>query len=275
MTVFGSTGAAATKLIAGAVSVEQIVLIQSLICLVSVLPQCSTHSFNIASGDRIAIIIRGLAGLLGFYALYQAIRYIPLIEAILLRNTSPLFVPLLAFLWLKTRSPIHNLLSIVVGFIGVYLVLDMDLSKPSPGHLIGLCAGVFLALSMVSTNRLAGKYKPATILFYYYLISIIGILPFAFSGPIDLSWTDVAALLYVGFVTHIALLLYTKALSLAKATIIAPITYMSVVNAGIIGWLVWDEIPSSRSIIGMSLVIAAGILTSMLSARKNQKKMAT
>lgn len=270
MTFFGSTGAAATKLVAGTVSVEQIVLIQAIICLLCVLPQCSPKALRIEPEDRIAILIRGLAGLFGFYALYEAIRYIPLIEAILLRNASPLFVPLLAFLWLGTRSAWHNLLAIAIGFVGVYFVLGTDLSTPGPGHMIGLSAGFFLALSMVSTNRLAGNYKPGTILFYYYAISILGMLPFAFNSDISLEWQGIVALLYVGFVTHIALVLYTKALTLAKATIIAPITYLSVVNAGIIGWLVWDEIPSQSSIIGMCLVICAGIMTSLLSARRPQ-----
>lgn len=270
MTLFGSTGAAATKLVDGTVSVEQIVLIQAIICLLCVLPQCSPKSLTIAAGDRFAIFIRGMAGLLGFYALYEAIRFIPLIEAILLRNASPLFVPLLAFMWLGTRSAWHNLMAILIGFVGVYFVLGTDLSAPGPGHLVGISAGFFLALSMVSTNRLAGNYKPGTILFYYYAISIIGMLPFAFNSEISLQWQSLVALLYIGFVTHIALVLYTRSLTLAKATIIAPITYLSVVNAGIIGWLVWDEVPSQHSLIGMCLIIFAGIMTSFFSARKSK-----
>ena len=110
MSLMGSLAAAGSKLLDGKASAEQIVFFQYLICLLCVahlLP--SPHKLRIAAGDRITLVLRGLSGLLGFYALYAAIREIPLIEAVLLRNTAPFFVPLLAALWLHSKTPRHNL----------------------------------------------------------------------------------------------------------------------------------------------------------------------
>lgn len=268
MSLMGSLAAAASKLLDGKASAEQIVFFQYLICLLCVahlLP--SPEKLRIAPGDRITVLVRGLSGLLGFYALYVAIREISLIEAVLLRNTAPFFVPILAALWLHSKTPAHNLMAIGIGFVGVYLVLDPGLNSPGPGHFIGLLSGFFLAISMVSTRKLAPRYAPTTILFYYYLVSLLGITPFCLSQPLKLQADDWLILLFIGLSAHFALYLYTRALTVTKASIVAPLSYLSVIFAGIIGWVVWDQKPSATSLAGMAIVILAGVITTALSSR--------
>lgn len=268
MSLMGSAAAAASKLLDGKASAEQIVFFQYLICLLCVshlLP--SPEKLRIAPGDRITVVIRGLSGLLGFYALYVAIREISLIEAVLLRNTAPFFVPILAALWLHSKTPAHNIIAIAIGFVGVYLVLDPGLNSPGPGHFTGLLSGFFLAISMVSTRKLATRYAPTTILFYYYLVSLIGIAPFCLSQPLTLQAGDWLILLFIGLSAHLALYLYTRALTVTKASIVAPLSYLSVIFAGIIGWLLWDQKPSTTSLAGMAIVILAGVTTTALSSR--------
>lgn len=271
MTVLGSTAAAATRLLAGKATVEQIVFFQYLICLLCVahlLP--SKRKLYLAPDDRLTTLVRGVSGFLGFYFLYLAIRQIALIDAVLLRNTAPFFVPILAAIWLGSKTPLHNWIAIVIGFGGVFLVLDPTMSEPQPSHFVGLLSGFFLAVSMVTTRKLATRYTASAVLFYYYLISIACISPFIFTEPLKLAWQDWAVVLYIGISAHLALVLYTKALTLAKASIIAPLSYLSVVNAGIIGWLAWDQVPSPTGLLGMVIVILAGATTTVMSSRSPQ-----
>ncbi len=271
MTVMGSTAAAATKLLEGKASVEQIVFFQYLICLLCVshlIP--SPRKLYVAPGDRLTTLVRGASGLLGFYALYTAIRQIPLIEGVLLRNTAPFFVPILAALWLGSKTPAHNIMAIAVGFFGVFLVLQPSAGEAEFSHLIGLLSGFFLAVSMVSTSKLATRYTSSAILFYYYLISLLGILPFCFREPLQLAGFDWLVLLYIGLSAHLALFFYTRALTVTSASVVAPLSYLSVVNAGVIGWLAWGQVPSPVGLLGMAIVILAGATTTFLSSRAQQ-----
>ncbi len=79
--------------------------------------------------------------------------------------------------------------------------------------------------------------------------------------------TVIVILLFIGLSAHFALYLYTRALTVTKASIVAPLSYLSVIFAGIIGWVVWDQKPSATSLAGMAIVILAGVITTALSSR--------
>ena len=104
----------------------------------------------------------------------------PLVDAVLLANAAPLFIPLVALFWMRTPIRPAVALSLAGGFIGVILIL-----KPGPAllhnasSLIAITAALFSAVALVSVNRLSSTEKSDTILFYYFLISTIATLPFA------------------------------------------------------------------------------------------------
>jgi drug/metabolite transporter (DMT)-like permease len=68
-------------------------------------------------------------------------------------------------------------------------------------------------------------------------------------------------MLYIGVAIYIALRLYTRAYAIATASAIAPINYFAVVLAALWGWLFWDQVPDTWSLLGSALVIAGGLLT--------------
>jgi drug/metabolite transporter (DMT)-like permease len=92
-------------------------------------------------------------------------------------------------------------------------------------------------------------------------MSTAAILPFAISsmGGID-TWVWLT-LIVISIAMYSAIGLYTKAYSLAKASTIAPINYFSVLVSGLIGWMIWDEIPNLIAFFGMVLIIAGGLAT--------------
>jgi drug/metabolite transporter (DMT)-like permease len=73
----------------------------------------------------------------------------------------------------------------------------------------------------------------------------------------------------VGIAIYFTLRLYTKAYSIAPASAIAPINYFAVVLAGLWGWLIWQQVPDSWSLLGSALVICGGLLTIYLSRPEN------
>lgn len=288
MSVFGATAAACLKFIAQDLNIALICFWQSFICLivsVILLIQRSpsrtalSQKLKVDPADRLALIIRGLSGILGFLAFYYAIREIPLIDATLLRHSSPLFVPLLAWLLLRQKTNPLALIIIMVGFAGVFITLNSslnpsqivsaELTSKQTYALIGLSSAAFLALSMVSTYRLK-SYPASVILFYYFLISSLVSLPLSFGHWQLPTLIESLGVLYLGVSIYFTMYLYNKAFTLTSAAHIAPMTYLSVVHAGIIGYFIWDHTPSTDSLIGMAIVISCGLIAGTIGLRRAQ-----
>ncbi|KEQ19239.1 DMT family transporter [Endozoicomonas numazuensis] len=270
--IVASTAGAASKLISGDVPVPVIVLAQYFICLLLMLPWLLKRSASSLKTERLgAHLVRGITGWLCFYAYYQALAYIPLVEATLLRNTGPLFVPLVVWLWLKFKVPGKSWGPMLLGFAGVLLILKPDFEGISIWHIVGLTSGLFLAFSMVGTRALSSTEPSSRIMFFYFLISFLCSLPMAFlSWKVIPLWT-LPYLLYVGASICITMWLYTQAYTWARASVVAPVNYCGVVFAGLLGWWGWGHIPDTLAFVGMALVVAAGLLSIFVNSRPQKE----
>jgi drug/metabolite transporter (DMT)-like permease len=120
-------------------------------------------------------LLRAAAGVTAMYCFYYAIANIPLADAMLLKLTAPIFMPVIAVLWLQERVTGTLALGLCVGFIGVTVVLDPSLDEHglavSPIALIGLLGGVLAALAKVTVRRLSRSEPTTRIVFYFALIA--------------------------------------------------------------------------------------------------------
>lgn len=268
-TLVGSSAGAASKWISGAVPVPTIVLVQYSICLLVILPWLWRQPIHRLRTRHLKThLARGIAGWLSFYCYYEALNRISLVDAALLRNAAPLFVPLVAWLWVGALVPAKRWLPLMLGFAGIALILRPGSSDINPGHLAGLLSGATLAASMVGTRILSQTESASLIMFYYFSISAICSLPLGLYHwqPIPI-WTW-PYLLFIGLSIFLAMFLYTHAYSYAKPSVVSPISYFSVVVSGILGWLIWDHLPTSTALFGTLLVIVAGGLTLYLTAKE-------
>ncbi|MGH1373691.1 MAG: DMT family transporter [Cellvibrionaceae bacterium] len=260
----GSSAAAAGKLVSQDLSTPMIVFVQYSICLAIMLPKLLTQGPKLLITPRWKThLIRGAGGWISFFAFYSALADIPLVDANLLRNTAPLFVPLIIWLWVGQVVPKNRWIPLTLGFIGVAIIL-----RPQTGdggfnlaYLIGLSSGALLAVSMVGTRVLSHSESSSTIMLYYFLLSFLLSTPLAIANWQTIPLASWPYLLYIGLSIFIAMWLYTKAYSYAKPSIVSPISYFSVVFSGLIGWIIWGHLPSTLSVIGIMVVICAGICT--------------
>ena len=262
MVFLASTAVAATKFASTHTTTEAIVTVQYLVCTLLCLPRILRSGLDKLRTQRVGLhFFRGVAGVLGFYLFYASIAHIPLVDAMLLRQSAPLLVPLTLWLWLGERVSGRAWLPLCVGFVGIAVIL-----RPSPDglswwHAAGLASAATLAISMVATRRLASTEPTHRILFYYAVLSLATVAPFSigdFDGIGPWGWV---AILYVGVAIYWTLELYTRAYGMAPTALIAPINYFAVVLAGFWGWMFWGQIPDAWSLLGSVLVILGGLLT--------------
>ncbi len=268
-TIVASSAAAANKWISPSVPVPLIVLSQYSICLFLLAPWLVRQTKQgLKTQFWKAHLLRGVAGWLCFFTYFSALSRISLMEASLLRNAAPIFVPIVAWLWTRSQIPVSRWFPILIGLLGITLILQPDINGINSGHIFGLLSGLTLATSMVGTRILSRTDRASLILFYYILISFICSLPFAiyYWQPIPM-WT-LPYLAFNGISMLLAIWLYTKAYSYAKPSVVSPINYFSVVIAGILGWLIWQNIPNTTAVVGTFVVITAGLLTVYVSTKE-------
>jgi len=219
------------------------------------------------SSKLLLIVLRTISGLLGIYCIAEAMKMISLAETVLFNNAAPLFVPLLIWVWHKTKIPNKLWIGIVIGFIGIFIILQPGFSSLNAGLIFGLLSGLFTAMLLVLTREIA--HEPfSRILFYYYLIFWVVLLPFLFTdwtSPPPIVWLF---LVLAGVSNILAQLTFTLAMRHAPSQVVAPFIYTGVIFSGLIDWIVWYNKPTLIALLGMAVVCLGGVLTLVYSRKK-------
>jgi len=251
---------------AAALPTSVISFFQSFISLVVFLPWVLHGETNQMRTSQLSLhVLRALAGLLSQVLYFWSVKQMSLVDAVLLVNAAPLFIPLIALVWQGTRIAPAVLASLGVGFVGVVLII-----KPgpellaNPSSLIALLAAVFSAIALVTVNTLSRTDRPDTILFYYFLIASMVTAPFAAAEWKTPSLREWGLLIGVGVFMALAQLLIILAYQHATASQIAPFNYSVVIFSGLIGWIVWRDALDAVALLGILLVSAGGILSIVL-----------
>jgi drug/metabolite transporter (DMT)-like permease len=204
---------------------------------------------------------RAAFGVCAMYAFFYALAHLHLAEAILLTYSTPLFIPFIAWAWIRESPPPVIFPAIALGLAGIVLI-----ARPagglalSPASIAGVLSGICAAGAMVSIRRIADTEPAPRIVFYFSALStLISAVPLAW------SWSPVpgrmlALLVGVGVLATLGQLCLTRAYALAPAARIGAFTYVAVVFGGLIGWALWHERPDGASLLCMALVIGCCLL---------------
>ncbi len=267
--VFSTAVIAIARWLGESVSVPMVLLFQNGISLLVVLPlmvRRGKKSFK--TGKPKLILLRTAAGYGSFCFIFLAAQYTSTVNVVLLNNSAPLILPLIIWLWRGVKIGFKLWLGIFVGFVGIALILQPSGPMVNLGILFALFSAFFMSISMIVQRRLIKRESSRTILFYYFLISTVISLPLAMMTWQPISVKMVVLLVCLGLLSAVGQMLFLRAFRFQKPSMLAPFNYSGVVYAFFIDWAFWNQIPAWRSILGILIVCAGGIL-SILEANGN------
>ncbi|MFI5333940.1 MAG: DMT family transporter [Chlamydiales bacterium] len=213
------------------------------------------------------IIARTLFGILGLYCITRALQTTGLAEVITLNNAAPLFVPLILWIWHRTKISKKLALGLLIGFIGVWVIFRPGFQEIHLDLVIAFLSAIFTALLLVVTRQIA--HEPfMRILFYYFLLFWLVLLPFVLA-----SWVPIPPFVWL-YILGAALAMiaaqvsFTMALRQVPSQEVAPFLYTTVIFGGLIDWWIWKETPHLISLVGMAIVCTGGIMTINFSQKK-------
>ncbi len=220
------------------------------------------HQNIIESKSKKVHLLRAIFSVGIGYFLFYALKFIPLVDGVLLVNTAPMFVPLIGFIFLKNKINHKLWLPLIIGFIGVAIVLHPNASDFNFDAIYALMSGICMATSMLLLRK-AVEYgdKNLTILFYYLGIGTI------ITGLVSIPfWQHVSSAVYLiiifsgllFFIVQYALLM---TLNYADAQFSSSLYYSNIIFAAIIAMIFFGDFPTWYTWGGVSLVIIGGIST--------------
>jgi drug/metabolite transporter (DMT)-like permease len=254
--------AAGVKAASALVPGEVIVFFRSAVGLLVLLPWLLRHGTGAIRTRRLGgHLWRAAFGVCAMYAFFYALAHLHLAEAILLTYSTPLFIPFIAWAWIREPPPPVIFPAVALGLAGIALI-----ARPAAGLAVssasvaGVLSGVCAAAAMVSIRRLADTEPATRVVFYFSALSTL-----ITAVPLAWSWSAVPApalalLVGIGVLATLGQLCLTRAYALAPAARIGAFTYVAVVFGGLIGWALWRERPDAASVSGMALVVGCCLL---------------
>jgi drug/metabolite transporter (DMT)-like permease len=217
----------------------------------------------------LVIIRSGCLVVLSWLAI-SAFSRLPLAEATSIQFIAPLLVALLAKPLLKERIGLVKAAAVVTGFAGVLLIVRPGGQLDSLGVGFALLSAIFYASYQLLSRVLGGNERPAAMLYYSALLGTVCfglLLPWFWEGPSP-SPMYYALFVGMGVLGGLGHFLFTVAFSYAPASLLAPVTYLQLVWAGLLGWLVFGQLPDQVTLIGMAIITVSGIAVTVYGRRR-------
>lgn len=191
-----------------------------------------------------------------------ALQRMPVAEMTAINFLSPILVVLLAHPILGEHIGTMGWIATVIGFAGVLLIVNPGNGLDSLGIFFALCAaGAGVAYQLLS-RILVTSERTVTLLFFTALTGAIGFsifLPWFWQNEVP-SRLEVLLFLSIGITSGLGHFLFTAAYRYAPASLLAPMNYLQLLWAGLLGWLVFGHVPNMLSVVGMCVVSASGVM---------------
>jgi len=192
--------------------------------------------------------------------------------------SSPFFISIIAMLFLKEQIGIRRWAAIFVGFVGVYIILNPDFKNFNIINLAPVGCALCYAISMTITKVTSDKDNVYTQMIHLYIGAItISILFFIFTGKGQFNtFTDPTfqfifrewftnpsyawpIIIAMGLTATFSFYFVFSAYSIASPSAVSLFEYSLIIWSIITGYLLFNDIPTGRTFIGVILIISAGI----------------
>ncbi len=214
-------------------------------------------------------LIRNIAHFSGQNLWFFALASLPLAQVFALEFTTPLWVILMAPLFLGEGLTRIKILSVCLGFVGILLVAQPGSTPISVGTIAAAASAIGFALTTLLTKRLTQSETVTCILFYLTAMQLVmGAICAGSDGDITWPTRETFPLLMViaigGLCAHFCI---TTALSLAPASVVSPVDFIRLPVIAVIGAIFYNEPINALVIVGALLIFSGNYLNILAQSR--------
>lgn len=268
--VLAPMGDALAKLLGETIPLGQLLLTRFGVQALLLIPLVLFTARNFAMSARVLKLtaLRTVLHIVGIGAMFTALRYMPLADTVAIAFVMPFIMLLLGKYVLGEEVGPRRLIACIVGFIGTLFVIQPSFAAVGAPALLPLLVAVVFALFMLVTRQVAKDVDPISMQAVSGVMAcvILGALYPLFGGMmggalaiVTPSQSELMLLLLIGSLGTFAHLLMTWSLRFAPSATLAPMQYLEIPVATVIGYLIFRDWPNGLAQLGIAITIASGL----------------
>ncbi|HPF47412.1 MAG TPA: DMT family transporter [Emcibacteraceae bacterium] len=207
---------------------------------------------------------------------FYAVSRLPLVEVTSLQFSKPLFLIILAALFLGEKIRFRRTTATIFGFIGILIILHPWDNASSGGlkwaHLSILASSFSMAVLAIMSKMLTKNHNPTTMVLYANSATVLlCALPAAYYWitPTPQQLLLIAGL---GITTFCAQYSMISAYKYADVTLVTPFEYLRIIFAALAGYLIFSELPDIWTVSGGIIICSSTLFIAYREAIKNRSK---
>lgn len=268
--IVAPVGDAVAKLLGESVPLGQVVLIRFAVQATILIPLVlsSRRVWRVRGRIWWLILWRTCLHVAGITAMFTALKYLPLADAVAIAFVMPFFMLILGRLVLNEQVGPRRLSACAVGFLGTLLVVQPSFVSVGWPALLPVAVAAIFSLFMLATRQIAKETDPISLQAVSGVLAVLIVLPLLIFGsasgfaplqiirPDAFDWT---LLLGIGVLGTIAHLLMTWSLRYAPAATLAPMQYLEIPFATLLGLAIFGDLPNPLAGLGIVIIMGAGL----------------
>ncbi|QRM33799.1 DMT family transporter [Microvirga sp. VF16] len=191
----------------------------------------------------------------------MGLAFLPMAEATAIAFISPMLVTALSIPILGEVVGWRRWSAVMVGLLGVLIVVRPGAGAFDPTAIFPILSAASWAVALVVTRKMSGSDGPLISLTYAAIVGLLvtsALVPFTWVMP---GWREVGLGLVTGVASTIAQWLVVLAFQQARASVLAPFSYSQLVWSGLLGYVIFGNVPDQWTLAGASVIIASGLYT--------------
>ena len=204
--------------------------------------------------------LRCFSGLIALVAIFIALRSLPLATVVSISFAAPIFTTIFSIFLLSEKVGIYRWLAVIVGFVGILIITEPGITSLNIYYIFPIIFCIGLSYVAITIRKLSTS-EPVWLISLFFSISItlLSLL------SIPLGWVmptikDFLILAMIGIFGGVANLWLSQSYKYSEVSLVTPLKYLALVFAIIFGYLIWDEVPTIKSLFGAALVIFSTLI---------------
>ena len=203
---------------------------------------------------------RCLAGLIALVSIFIALRNLPLATVVSITFAAPIFTTIFSIFLLNEKVGLYRWLAVLVGFVGIIIISEPGFSSLNLFYIYPIIFCLGLSYVAIAIRKLSSTEPVWLISFFFsFSIMLLSFLSF-YQNWILPSLIDLFLLSLIGILGGLANLWLSQSYKLSEVSLVTPLKYLALVFAIIFGYFIWDEIPTSKTLLGAGLVILSSFI---------------
>ena len=199
-------------------------------------------------------------GLMALLSIFTALRNLPLATVVSISFAAPIFTTIFSIFFLGEKVGYFRWLAVFVGFIGIIIISEPGLSSLNIYYIFPVIFVLGMSYVAISIRQLSST-EPVWLISLYFsaAITLAGLFTIPYGWLIP-NLKDLILLSFIGIFGGVANLWLSQSYKFSEVSLVTPLKYLALVFAIIFGYFIWDEIPTIKTLVGATLVIASSII---------------